>query len=322
MNLLFLNVGRRCELVERFREALRVRGGGTIWGSDIDPKAPALQLVDRAKIFPHGDTDEFPPFLCSFCNEHGIDLVIPSIDPDLRRLDSMRDGFERNVPDGSLLLPPSDVIQAAADKLESKRVFEAAGLQPPRTLSADEGSLSFPVFVRPRGGSGGEGARKVANQRQLEGILQESPNLIVEEFVDGSEFTVDVLSSPEKEALIALPRKRIRVRGGEAQISLLERNSSLEAHAKTAAEEFGATGPTTIQFIKGRGGDFVPIELNARMGGGLPLSIAAGADWPGWILDLVLGQSISTGEPIADGIVMSRYDQSVFLTKDDLERLE
>lgn len=322
MNLLFLNAGRRCELVDRFREALLVRGGGTIWGSDIDPKAPALQLVDRATIFPHGDSDEFPSFLCSFCNEHGIDLVIPSIDPDLRRLSAMRDRFEREVPDGTLLLPPSDVIQAAADKLASKRVFEEAGLQPPRTLDVEQDSLSFPVFVRPKGGSAGEGARAIANRKQLEGVLQETPDLVVEEFVEGAEYTVDVLSSPEKEALIALPRKRIRVRGGEAQISLLDRNPSLESHAKKAAEQFGATGPTTIQFIERREGDFVPIELNARMGGGLPLSIAAGADWPGWILDLAEGRPISTMGPIADGMLMSRYDQSFFLSTDDLERLE
>ena len=68
-------------------------------------------------------------------------------------------------------------------------------------------------------------------------------------------------------------------------------------------------------------GAFVATEINPRLGGGLPLSVAAGADWPGWILDLCQGREPNTKTAIVDGLVMSRYDQSVFLTREDMDKL-
>ena len=57
------------------------------------------------------------------------------------------------------------------------------------------------------------------------------------------------------------------------------------------------------------------MELNARMGGGLPLSIAAGADWPKWILQLCNGQIPNTETSITDELVMTRFDSSFFVLK-------
>mgnify|MGYP006421277299 CR=1 FL=1 len=321
MNLLFLNAGRRCELINRFRESLRARGDGRIWGSDIDPKAPALQLVDDARIFPHGDADEFPSFLIAFCNDHNVDLVIPTIDPDLLRLDAIRHRFDKEASDCTLLLPSSTTVRAAANKRRSRELFAETDLRLPRIYDVEPPPSAFPVFVRPPEGSAGRGARKVSNRVQLDDALRKTPDLLVEEYIDGPEYTVDVLCNFDGNALIALPRKRVKIRGGEAQISLLDRNDQIESHAKRLAEVFHATGPVTVQFIRAGEHEFVPIELNARMGGGLPLSITAGADWPGWILDLVQGRSFSTDVPIADQLLMTRYDQSFFLSPHDLHRL-
>ena len=38
--------------------------------------------------------------------------------------------------------------------------------------------------------------------------------------------------------------------------------------------------------------DIVSIEINPRFGGGVPLSIAVGADSPRWILELLLGRQL------------------------------
>jgi putative hydrolase of the HAD superfamily len=84
------------------------------------------------------------------------------------------------------------------------------------------------------------------------------------------------------------------------------------------AEGFGCEGPVTLQFRSPPGRRdaeqrFVAMEMNARMGGGLPLSIAAGADWPGWILDLCAGKAPALDVPIRDGLLLLRYDASVFV---------
>ena len=51
------------------------------------------------------------------------------------------------------------------------------------------------------------------------------------------------------------------------------------------------------------------------MGGGLPLTIAAGGDWPGWILDMEMDRELDTCSSVQDELMMSRYDMSFFLPK-------
>ena len=56
MNILFLNAGRRCELIKAFKNVLsKFPGGGLVFGSDLTPLAPALKFVDRHVLFltPH-----------------------------------------------------------------------------------------------------------------------------------------------------------------------------------------------------------------------------------------------------------------------------
>lgn len=319
MNLLFLNVGRRCELVESFKSALTKRGGGTVYGSDISPLAPALQVVDRAVIFPKADDPSYSDFLTSFCAKNSISLLIPTIDPDLTRLDSLREEFRKKSPETRLLLSSTLSIQHARDKNKSKALFEKLGATTPKGYRANDRELSFPVFVKPVDGSSGIGAEVVHSPALLLELLQKKPSLMIEEVIEGPEYTVDVLCDFEGKPLIAVPRKRIKVRGGEVTQAVIERSAELEELSKKMAQGFEARGPVTLQFRKRSNGDFVAIELNARMGGGLPLTIAAGADWCGWVLDLAQGKLPNVaGAKITDGMIMTRADRSFFLNPDQI----
>ena len=321
MNLFFLNVGRRCELVEAFRRALALRGGGIIFGSDVSPLAPGLQVVDHSVIFPHGDSRYFAETLLNYCRFNEISLVIPTIDPDLVRLDALVGRFASELPSCRLLISPSFTLRHARDKRLSRRLFAELGAEVPTEVSLDDPGFSFPVFVKPFDGSGGQGAEIVHDQAILLNRLQENPTLMLENVVTGSEYTVDVLCDFQAKALCAVSRRRIKVRSGEVVQGVVERNRKLEVLASTLAEGFRATGPVTVQFLRPNEGRFVAMEINARMGGGLPLTIAAGADWPEWILDLYMGRKPYLDKNIIDGLVMTRCDRSFFLTPRDFNVL-
>jgi carbamoyl-phosphate synthase large subunit len=64
-------------------------------------------------------------------------------------------------------------------------------------------------------------------------------------------------------------------------------------------------------------GQPVVFEINARFSGGIPLTIAAGADFPKWIVELTLGRAVSAsiGE-FKDDFWMTNYEASIFLPKD------
>jgi carbamoyl-phosphate synthase large subunit len=58
------------------------------------------------------------------------------------------------------------------------------------------------------------------------------------------------------------------------------------------------------------------MEINPRFGGGIPLSLQAGADFPRWIIEMMLGREPALAlDGSQDGIVMLRYD-AIFVTKD------
>jgi FMN phosphatase YigB (HAD superfamily) len=311
MNILFLNGGRRCELIDAFRESMKDKSNGKIFASDISEYAPALYKADGAVIFPHSSAPEFLDTLCDFCNQYNIELLVPTIDPDLENLARLRDDINNKCPQMKLLLSPDFTISNSRDKRLSKKLFAELGVEVPGNYSAD--NPTFPVFVKPFSGSAGMGARKIENQLELKTALDETPDLIVEEFIQGAEYTVDVLCDFEGKALLAVPRKRMKVRGGEVSQGIIELNQELSSLAMRLAEGFKCQGPVTLQFISPKLGRFVATELNARMGGGLPLTIAAGADWPALILDLAKGITPEIKVKIQDGAVMTRYDSSVFI---------
>lgn len=313
MNLLFLNAGRRCELLRAFRQALNREGGGLIHASDISDLAPALAVADRQVILPHSSAPDFVAALADWCHRHDIDVVIPTIDPDLEWLDRRRREIAAACPNLRLLLAPAACIAVARNKRATRDRFAALGAAVPEPVDATLPDPPFPLFAKPPDGSAGAGCRVLRNPVDLEACRRDQPNAMIERFVDGPEYTVDVLCDLVGQALCAVPRRRLKIRGGEVAQGVVERLPQLERLAMSLAEGCGCTGPVTLQFRRPAANRFVAMELNARMGGGLPLSIAAGADWPRWILQLLAGQEPDVDVPLRDGLRLSRYDTSLFL---------
>lgn len=315
MNIFFINVGRRCELVEAFARVLPAVSPGLIWGSDPNPLAPGLAVVDRQIDLPAKiDSEEFLQQLCIFLAREEIDLVIPTIDPDLLRLDLWRDTLKERAPHAQLLLSPSSVIHIAKDKRRSRDEFARLGATVPEAVDPNDANLQFPLFIKPASGSASVGAARVDSPEDLRSRLATTRAPMVERLVTGEEITVDVLMDLDGRPVYAVPRRRLDVRGGEVSRGVVERCSELEQLAFSLAEGLGATGPVTIQFRNPKPFCWVAMEINARMGGGLPLSIKAGADWPRWILEMATGNRPSI-EPavVHDRLVMSRADKSIFL---------
>jgi biotin carboxylase len=90
------------------------------------------------------------------------------------------------------------------DKEVMKGVLDAAGIRTPRHHRAttvagvreDAMAIGFPIIVKPIAGAGSANTHRVDDPRQLEAILPHLagvPEVSVEEFVDGEEFTFDTI---------------------------------------------------------------------------------------------------------------------------------
>lgn len=78
-------------------------------------------------------------------------------------------------------------------------------------------------------------------------------------------------------------------------------------------------GVVTLQCFLTVDGRVRFIEINPRFGGGVPLAIRAGADFPRWLIEEHLGRQPDIApEAWQDGLVMLRYDEAVFRSVEDV----
>jgi carbamoyl-phosphate synthase large subunit len=136
-------------------------------------------------------------------------------------------------------------------------------------------------------------------------------------WISGNEYTLDLYIDRAGQTRAVVPRRRLEVRAGEVSKSRIEmRESVVQAgHAVACAMAAkGAWGVLNVQCIETEDEEVYFIEINPRFGGGCPLSIQAGYNFPKWLIQEALGWDIGPIEvPDADGLTMLRYDDAIFV---------
>jgi carbamoyl-phosphate synthase large subunit len=185
-------------------------------------------------------------------------------------------------------------------------------MSPKKALSAK--SLNLPYFLKPWDGYASRGNAVIKNRRELQVFSKRIPNCIVQEFVEGNEFTCDVYVDFDLNVRCVVPRKRIEVRSGEVNKGQIVKDKRIMKKAGKLVEILRAgPGVITIQLIRSKKGELKFIEINPRFGGGVPLSIKAGADFPYWVLSEMLSRKPRIRfDGFKDQLVMLRYDDEVW----------
>lgn len=320
MRILLTCIGRRVELLRAFQKAgdsLGIRL--EIHGADATPLSPALQLVDHPHIVPGIDSGKYIDALAKIVIREKIDLLIPLIDSELPVIAA---ATERFMGLGCLaLISSASVVAVCRDKLATYRKLTDAGIDTPATTlwlaAVEQKRHRFPYFLKPRSGSAAMGNYVVHTFDELQTFGARVKDAIVQEFVQGAEHTLDVYVDFKGRVRCVVPRKRLEVRTGEVSKGLIVKDPAIMAVGNRVAEMLGGCrGVITVQCIITAQGRIRVIEINPRFGGGAPLSIHAGADFPKWILQELLGQRPRINPTgFHDDVAMLRYDESVFVKK-------
>lgn len=322
-NILLTSVGRRAELVKVLKQAYRdLQIVGHIIGTDIDPLAPALHMVDRPYIVPRIDSTEYIETLIRICDKENVSAIIPLLDPDISRLSQSRTLIELSGARPVVISPHSAEI--TSDKWATYQFFLEIGVSTPRSWLPDTvpPNQDFPLFVKPRRGSASKNTYRANNERELDFFSHYVQDAIVQEYLPGPEITNDVLCDFAGRVLTVVSRKRIEVRGGEVTKGVTIRDMAIIETCVTIAQQLNTIGPITIQCIIKDNKPFFT-EINARLGGGIPLSIAAGVNIPKMLLALCAGvetQIPPIGEYEVD-LFVSRFDNSIFLSSRDRDEM-
>ncbi len=318
LRILFTCVGRRVELLNAFRRAARrldIRL--EVHGADAAHLSPAMHHVDKAHVVRPILAGGYIKALLDLVRRARIDLLIPLIDQELPLMAGAVDRFaERGC---CALISSESVVQVCRDKIATSRALKAAGIDTPATWTWSEALKRkrhrFPYFLKPQEGSAAMGNYVVMDRAELNAFGKRVHEPIVQEFVEGAEHTLDVYTGFDGIARCIVPRKRLEVRAGEVSKGLIVKDERLMAVGFRVAQMLGeCRGVITVQCILRPDGRIRVIEINPRFGGGVPLAIHAGADFPRWILSELLGRKPRINPTgFREDVAMLRFDDSVFV---------
>jgi carbamoyl-phosphate synthase large subunit len=178
----------------------------------------------------------------------------------------------------------------------------------------------FPRIAKPRRGSGSVGVRRVGSFEELRAVAALAADegrfdeYVVEEIAPGSEHTINVFLDARGVCRSVVPHRRIEVRGGEVSKAVTVGHTGLMDVGRGVAEALpGARGPLSIQCFLAPDGSLRVTEINARFGGGYPLTHRAGGRFTDWLLEELLALPSSATADWTDDLTMLRYDREVFL---------
>ncbi len=316
MNILLTSVGRRVELLKAFRESIYQP---KIITADSKRNAPASFLADTAELVPKINDPNYIDSLLDICDRHRIDLLIPLIDPELPLLSLHQQQFrDRGV---TVLVSSSATNAICHSKKKTSLFFKQIGVKSPRIYELNEiTDLDFPLIIKPDTGSSSVGVCNVKDRVELNFLINYVENPIVQQLIVGEEYTIDVLVDFQGKVISIVPRLRIETRSGEISKGITVKNPALIAAAKQVVESLpGVIGCITVQCFLQSDGEIIFLEINPRFGGGYPLAHRAGADFPSWLIQSLIGgiPNIAIDE-WEDGLTMLRYDNAIFIKADEM----
>jgi carbamoyl-phosphate synthase large subunit len=136
-----------------------------------------------------------------------------------------------------------------------------------------------PVILKPIFGANSKGLDKISYKEYIDTKTETEKTHIAQRLVNGFEISVDAYFNKYSKMIDAVPRKRVEVQGGEVSRSTtLPRDIyDVVAITKSVGEKIGSVGPVCSQFIIEDNKPYI-MEINARFGGGVILSLEAGFD--------------------------------------------
>lgn len=269
-------------------------------------------FCDSFKTIPRADDPTYVQQLLDICVEQRVEVLIPISDPELQVIADNEQVFRKRsvLP---VVSPPS-TIRMWNDKLLTAQSLIRHGQPAPLSVMADQAdphSFTYPVFVKPRQGYGSHDSTRIEGPDELLIARRRVPGLVVQDLLEGTEYTIDVLSSLEGRVFAVVPKIRIETRSGLSYKAQTVADVDLIQAALGVASAFPIRGPISLQCMANEKGISF-FEVNPRFSASLPLTVAAGINGPEWLLRMAKGESPPTRLLEFKEVTMLRYWEELY----------
>ncbi|MGE3858858.1 MAG: ATP-grasp domain-containing protein [Nitrososphaeraceae archaeon] len=281
---------------------------GKIVATDSNNLSAGFFLSDLYYIMPRFDDALFIDNLLKIIKEQNIEVLMPSSGFDIY---GYSDNYDLIKEHGAIpIVSKRKVLEICRDKLLSydflsKKYPFAFTTQFPEKID------TFPIIAKPRFGKGSNNIILIENKLELDYVKNKFENMVFQEYLPGTEFTVDVLSDLNEKPIMAIPRIRIDTKAGISIKGKIVRNPVIENLCKNTVETLGIKGPSCIQLKESKNGELKIIEINPRFGGGTIFTTLAGANFPAMLLELLSSNSLIV--PEVSEITVLRYFEEIVI---------
>jgi carbamoyl-phosphate synthase large subunit len=281
---------------------------GKIVSTDSNHLSAGFFLSDLYYVIPRYDSEFFIDNLLRIIKEQNINVLMPSSGFDIY---GYSDNYNIIKECGAIpIVSKRKVLEICRDKLLSYQ-FLSRKFPFAFTTEYPEKIDTFPIIAKPRFGKGSNNIIMIENKLDLEFVMRKFENMIFQEYLPGTEYTVDVLSDLTEKSIMAIPRIRIDTKAGISVKGKIVRNSMIESLCKNTVDTLGIRGPSCIQLKESKNGELKIIEINPRFGGGTIFTTLAGANFPAMLLELVSNNNLII--PEVSEITVVRYFEEIVL---------
>lgn len=314
MNILILSAGTRNKVVQYFKK--EVGENGKIIATDCSNLAPAIYEADKFYIVPMITSPDYLKIILNICDKEKIDGVFSLIDPELSLLAKHEADFRKlgTIP----IVSPYDLVEKCFNKYAMAKLFAEKGLKTAKVYMSvkdfeearKEGEIDYPVFAKPVCGSASLHINKVSSDEELQGLFHMYDDLMIQEFMDGTEYGADVyIDLISGKCTSVFLKEKIKMRAGETDKSISLKEDKLFTSIISFVEEAGFRGMIDIDIFK-IGNDWYFSEVNPRFGGGYPHAYECGINMPKLVLNNLMGkENVADIGNYEEGIVMMKYNE-------------
>lgn len=311
MNLLILSSGTRNKIVQYFRRELK--GKGKVFTTDASKLAPSLYDSDKHFIVPKIDSPDYIEEIFTICKNNNITGVLSLIDPELSILSKYKKEFLKigTTP----IVSENDLVELCFDKYLFNEFLKEHGFNSIRSYvdidifykDLSNGLIDFPVFVKPVKGSASININKVNSKEEVEILFNQFDNLMIQEFINGTEIGTDVyIDILSKEVISIFAKEKLLMRAGETDKSKSIKNEKLFNIIQEFVNLAGFIGIIDLDIFE-VDGEYYISEVNPRFGGGYPHAYEVGVNIPKQIINNLAGNKNKAN--------IGNYEENTFMMK-------
>lgn len=323
-NIMFCSCGRRVQLFRFLKNSLG--DSCKIIATDLQSIAPALYAADEHYLVPRIDAPNYIDTILRIAKDNDVKAITTLIDPEIEVLAKNRERFEEQ---GIMVLAPSrETASYCFDKYGMFCYLKKNNIRTVLTYDTLEHfiegytkkEISFPVFIKPRTGSGSVGIHRCDTMEELESYFSEAKfDYIIQEFMDCEDCDADVyIDCYSHKPVAVFSKKKLETKIGGASKTISFKDQRLFDFIEEICQVLEFNGPVDMDFWY-KDGHYYLSEVNPRFGGAYLHAYGAGVDFFKLIQNNMDGEANESiiGKYDED-VLMMMYDSVVIVNKNEL----